>query len=408
MAQNFGEIMKINKLFLTLIIATLSTNLFGMNPFKAQKVENNPVCAIDIWSPEIISYVIMGCFELAENEKELATALKTLLVINSSFNQSINQDPEILKTLISRFEQIKKNFFASKNLNYDFMIHRLTPNAQTLLSKTKLLSKIKQFAENKEEVIKPVKFAVDASAKGAKNIHSLLYDNITNQKNQYQSYLCCWLALCNGTSANGDGWWGRKMSPLQSALEAYRSDIALMLLDKGADIKGEKKVYHMDVDPLTFAIEVNMAEAKGVFDDVIEELINKGANVNSANPFYHTALALAWYDLELMKKLLDKGADPFMIIWDGQEEKLKNAYDYALTEGQKIGNTQAAEFLKTVMNKRSQEFANNQKTNCAFCSNKISYDTEVSFIFTDANGAKIYHKDCLIPRLMEIIIKNQK
>ena len=107
-----------------------------------------------------------------------------------------------------------------------------------------------------------------------------------------------------------------------------RTEIAMMLLDKGADVFAKK---NDGATPLTMAAshneiaemiqrEIQLLEVAGKGDNaMVKELLAKGAYVNVRDPEGRTPLTEATWNnhVETVKLLLDKGANPNASKVDG-------------------------------------------------------------------------------------------
>lgn len=105
-----------------------------------------------------------------------------------------------------------------------------------------------------------------------------------------------------------------KQTPLESAIRRNKPDIAIYLIDKGADVNSNRGA------PLSFACGMNKVPVQL---EVVITLIGKGAKINQApdNANYPLHLAAQGDNYDLAKLLLEKGANPD--LKDGANKKVK-------------------------------------------------------------------------------------
>jgi ankyrin repeat protein len=121
------------------------------------------------------------------------------------------------------------------------------------------------------------------------------------------------------------------MSPLMMAAYNGFTDIAKLLLEKGAQINAKGGV-DMDMTPLIYA-------ASQVRVDMVKLLLEKGANVNIKTRYGWTPLffAINKGNTEITKLLIDKGADVNVKLPTGET---------ALSEAEKAGKSDIVRLLR--------------------------------------------------------------
>ena len=166
-----------------------------------------------------------------------------------------------------------------------------------------------------------IEYGADVNAKSYTGLTPL------TQSTYYGSKEMVGLLIENGADYNYKHVVG-DFSPLMLAIACKRTDNALVLIEKGAEINFSDSTGDT---PLMLAITQKMEECTHV-------LIEKGAEINASDNKGLTPLlrAVLVEDLEMLKKLIDKGAN----IHDSDKENW-NALHFAAS----TGNIEIAEFL---------------------------------------------------------------
>jgi ankyrin repeat protein len=142
--------------------------------------------------------------------------------------------------------------------------------------------------------------------------------------------------LAKGVDVNMRG--NDRNTPIMEASYGGHLDTVKLLLDHGADLSAKKNdgadagglAHGKEVIDLIKSVGILVdAAAKGNLD-TLKELIDKGTPVNGLDKFGHSALTEACFGgkTEVVKLLLEKGADPNIKKGDGQTP-------LSLAEGQK-------------------------------------------------------------------------
>ncbi len=121
------------------------------------------------------------------------------------------------------------------------------------------------------------------------------------------------------------------MTPLMMAAYDGYTEIAKLLIEKGADVNTKGGV-DMDMTALTYAASQDRAE-------MVKVLLDKGASVNVKTKYGWTPLffAASRGKADIAKLLIDKGADVNVTLPTGET---------ALSEAEKAGNSDIIKLLR--------------------------------------------------------------
>lgn len=233
--------------------------------------------------------------DAAQNEIELCKNIAVLNRVDKFFHNLINKDPEtaniVLLLTLNKFEKIKQEFFGQYNILYNHLPCQLDTSAPTLLSKTKLLARVKNF-ETKKNI-----YAEYCSKKIIKN--KCTPERLVKAINAGKAYLV-WIAICNGTNVNFKDKSGH--TSLMYAIINKHEYLAKMLIENGANINTQN-----DKNGFTAL----MYSAKNGLAETTKLLLKNGTDIDAKNIVGVTALMLAAHNGhgEIMQLLIAKGAD---------------------------------------------------------------------------------------------------